>query len=296
VRRRGFLIGGAALAMLPACGADSTGPGPTAGPRGTVGPSEPSSTAVATSPAESTTPPADDAVVTPDIDPADYPASAEEWGEQVTGVRTRLDTDDAVVALTFDACGGGSGSGYDAELIDFLLAEEVPATLFVNLRWIEANEQTFTRLAAEPLFEIANHGTQHRPLSVSGQSAYGVTGTADPADVVDEIMVNQAAVHELTGLWPAWFRSGTAYYDEVAVQIARDLGFEVVNYDVLGDAGATFSAAQVSEALTAAEAGSVALLHMNHPGSGTAEGVADAVPQLRGRGFEFVRLGDRGVA
>ncbi|NDL57338.1 polysaccharide deacetylase family protein [Phytoactinopolyspora mesophila] len=256
-------------------------------------PSQPPSTGGAASPAEATTPPT---ATAHDIDPADYPSSAAEWGEHVAGVRTRLDTDDTVVALTFDACGGDSGSGYDADLIDFLLTEEIPATLFFNLRWIEANERAFTRLAAEPLFEIANHGTEHRPLSVTGQSAYGVTGTAGPADVVDEIMVNQEAIHQLSGHWPAWLRSGTAYYDEVAVRIAQDLGFEVVNYDVLGDAGATFSAEQVSAALTAAQPGSVALLHMNHPGSGTAEGVARAVPELRARGFEFARLGDHGVA
>jgi peptidoglycan/xylan/chitin deacetylase (PgdA/CDA1 family) len=40
----------------------------------------------------------------------------------------------------------------------------VPATLFVNARWIEANPRQFRQLAADPLFEIANHGTEHRPL------------------------------------------------------------------------------------------------------------------------------------
>ena len=29
-----------------------------------------------------------------------------EWGEKVTGVKTRLGTNQKVIALTFDACGG----------------------------------------------------------------------------------------------------------------------------------------------------------------------------------------------
>ena len=43
-----------------------------------------------------------------------------EWGENVTGVRTRLDTYDRVIALTLDACGGSKGSGYDKKLVSFL--------------------------------------------------------------------------------------------------------------------------------------------------------------------------------
>ncbi len=34
----------------------------------------------------------------------------QEWGEVVKGVKTRLNTDQKVLALTFDACGGPIGS------------------------------------------------------------------------------------------------------------------------------------------------------------------------------------------
>src|SRR5690606_33417056 len=227
----------------------------------------------------------------PELDPADYPTTASEWGEQVTGVRTRLDTDDQVIALTLDACGGPNGIGFDNDLIEFLVTEEVPATLFLNKRWIDANRELVVRLAEEPLFDLANHGTEHRPLSVEARSAYGLTGTADPAGVIDEVLLNQQTIIDLTGQAPAYFRSGTAHYDEVAVQIVRDLGLEVVGFDVLGDAGATYTTAQVAAALDTAQPGSIAVLHMNHPAGETAEGVMAAVPALRARGFSFVRLG-----
>ncbi len=231
-----------------------------------------------------------------EVDPADYPRQAAEWGERVTGVRRRLDTDEPVVALTFDACGGSGGNGVDTDLIEFLVAEAVPATLFVNGRWIDANPGVFDELVAEPLFEIANHGTDHRPLSVEGRSAYGIAGTASPEEAIAEIAGAQRQIAESTGLAPRHFRSGTAHYDDVAVRIVRDLGLECVNYDVLGDAGASLPAEQVAAQLRTASAGSIALLHMNHPGSGTAEGVARAVPELRDRGLELVRLGERPLA
>jgi peptidoglycan/xylan/chitin deacetylase (PgdA/CDA1 family) len=168
----------------------------------------------------------------------------------------------------------------------------VPATLFLNARWIQANPYEFRQLAEDPLFEIANHGTKHRPLSVTGRSVYGIGGTRSVADVVDEVAVNQRLITQLTGAAPAFFRSGTAYYDDVAVRVVADLGLQVVNFDVLGDAGATYSAPKVADAMLRSTTGSIILAHMNRPSGGTAEGIEAAVPKLRQRGFRFVRLSE----
>ena len=73
------------------------------------------------------------------------------WGENVPGVRTRLATGEKVIALTLDACGSVKGKGVDVRLIDFLAREQVPATLFINARWIDANPELFKRLAANKL-------------------------------------------------------------------------------------------------------------------------------------------------
>ncbi len=228
----------------------------------------------------------------PEIDPELADAQPQEWGEQVTGVRTRLATDEPTVALTFDACGGGAGNGYDAALIEHLRDLAVPATLFLNARWIEANRATARELARDELFELANHGTGHRPISVTGREAYGIAGTTSASGVVDEVMGCQQVLEDLTGIAPRHFRAGTAYGDEVAVAIVQQLGLEVVNFDVLGDAGATFSAAEVERALLDCRPGSIALLHMNAPGGGTAAGVAAAIGRLRERGLTFTTLGD----
>ncbi|CAG0970152.1 Peptidoglycan-N-acetylglucosamine deacetylase [Geobacteraceae bacterium] len=218
-----------------------------------------------------------------------------EWGETVTGVKTRLAGGGMAIALTFDACGSPRGKGFDATLIGFLERERIPATLFVSGLWIEANPELFRRLASNPLFEIANHGHRHRPASVSGQKAYGIQGTRDVGEVVDEIELNARRIEEVTGRRPAFYRSGTAHYDEVAVEIAAALGQRVAGYSLLGDAGATFSAQQVRDALLKARPGDIALLHMNHPESGTAAGVMAAIPELRRRGFRFVPLSDVAV-
>ena len=214
------------------------------------------------------------------------------WGENIPGVRTRLDTGEKVIALTLDACGSASGKGVDSRLMEFLIRQQIPATLFINGRWIDANPELFRQLAANPLFEIANHGIRHKPASVSGRSIYGIAGTQNVAEVVEEIELNARKIEAISGVRPKLYRSGTAYYDEIAVQISQGLGHEVAGFSLLGDAGATWSAAQVKAALLKVVPGDIALLHMNHPEAGTGEGIMAAVPELQRRGFRFVRMSE----
>jgi len=199
------------------------------------------------------------------------------------------------MALTFDACGGPHGSGVDRPLIDLLDRERVPATLFLNERWIDANPAMTEALIANPLFEIANHGTRHRPLSVTGRSAYGIAGCSSAAEAVDEVASNHARLTALLGHPPRFFRSGTAYYDEIGAAIVAALGETPVSFSVNGDAGATFSAGQIVRTLADPPPGAIVLMHMNQPRHATASGVAAALPALRGRGTRFVTLSGSGL-
>jgi peptidoglycan/xylan/chitin deacetylase (PgdA/CDA1 family) len=219
----------------------------------------------------------------------------QEWGETVKGVKTRLDTDQKVIALTFDACGGPKGSGYDAKLIDYLESEKIPASLFISGRWMKRNLDIFHDLAKKPLFEIENHGLNHKPCSVNGRSVYGIEGTRSVSELVDEIEQNGIMIQNLTGRKPRFYRPGTAYCDEVGVEVADALGYEVVNFSVLGDAGATYSKKQVKEALLNAPPSSIILMHMNHPEGETADGVIEAIPELKKRGFRFVKFSEYGL-
>jgi len=214
------------------------------------------------------------------------------WGFGGPGVVRDLHTSRRMIALTFDACGGPGGSGYDQALIGFLRRREVPATLFLNARWIDANKAAFRQLAREPLFEIANHGTRHLPLSVTGRSAYGIPGTRNAGEVYDEVARNQAKLTRLLGVPPRLFRPGTAHSDDVAARIITAMGERLVSFSVNGDGGATFTPWQVRSTVTAAPGGSIVICHMNHPGSGTARGIAAAVPRLMAAGYRFVRLSD----
>jgi len=216
-------------------------------------------------------------------------SAPKQWGEKTDGVVTSLKTKEKVIALTFDAC-GSKGDSYDKKLIDFLIKNKIPATLFLNSRWIEKNPKTAKELAQNPLFEIENHGSQHKPLSVNGKSAYGIKGTQNASEVYDEVENNAKKIQQLSGHRPKFFRPGTAYCDDIGVKIAEDLGQKVAGYNLLGDAGATFSKAQIERQLATAKSGSIALFHMNKPSGSTAEALTESLPKLRSQGFKFVRL------
>ena len=257
----------------------------------------------ATPSAEETTPPDDtpeqalpqEAQVVPTREEIDakygnsYPT---EWGEAMDGIISILPTNDKVVAITLDACGWGAGSGYDEALIDFLVSENIAATLFISGKWIEDNPGKIEYLASCDNFEIENHGYLHKPLSINGREQYGIPGTNSVSEVYDEIENNAKRIEELTGRRSKFFRTGTAYYDDIAIKIAADLGQGIAGYTIAADGGATFSAQQILSVCSNPENGSILLFHMNHPESGTAAGIKAVYSELTAEGYTFVKMAD----
>ena len=214
------------------------------------------------------------------------------WGEHFPGIVDTLHPDrnpqeaSRTLALTLDACEGGT----DMRIIALLREHAVPATIFVTNRWLRRNAAVAADLATDPLFSIAAHGKQHKPASVNGKAAYGIAGTKSIPHLVEEVEDNARAIAALAGERPRWFRSGTAHYDDVAVDIIADLGLAVAGYAVSADQGASLPAREVTRRLLRAPDLAVILLHLNHPESGTFQGLASAIPAMLEQGVMFVKL------
>lgn len=211
------------------------------------------------------------------------------WGLYAPNVLQTLSA--SGIGLTLDFCGGPGGSHVDGAVLDMLAKLELPATLFMNSRWIKANPALTVDLAAMPFLELANHGTGHLPLSVQGNSAYGIPGTRSVAAVYEEVMANDAILGEITGKRPRFFRPGTAFLDDIASEICHTLGVVPAGFSVNADGGATYPAAVVARETGLAKPGDIIICHGNQPGSGTAAGLAMAVPKLLDKGYVFTTLG-----
>lgn len=205
---------------------------------------------------------------------------------------TKITSSKKVVALTFDACGGPTGSGFDSCLIQFLKKEKIMATLFISGLWIEKNDSLFRQLCSEPLFEIENHGLYHRPCSVSGKSKYGITGTENAEGAFDEIELNARQIEFYNHKKPGFYRPAAAVADEGCVSIASEVNEKIITFDVLsGDAVPGTEASEIKEnIIKKINPGSIIIMHMNHPERNGFEALLEVMPELKKQGYEFVKL------
>jgi peptidoglycan/xylan/chitin deacetylase (PgdA/CDA1 family) len=194
------------------------------------------------------------------------------------------------VALTLDACSGA----YDEDLVQFLIRNRIPATLFVTKRWLVSNPYAVSVLKANlDLFEIEDHGEKHIPPVIGrGRKIYGIAGQPDLLHLQREVLEGARAIEQIIGVHPKWYRGATAMYDPQAIEKIKEMGFEIAGFSVNADAGATLPQKQIEQRLAKVKSGDVIIAHMNKPQGFSAEALSVGLLQLLRQGFVFVRLND----
>jgi peptidoglycan/xylan/chitin deacetylase (PgdA/CDA1 family) len=193
------------------------------------------------------------------------------------------------VALTLDACMGE----VDLRILDTLVAEQIPATLFVTGRWLAHNADALRTLTAHPeLFQFENHGAMHVPCVTTAAKLYGIAPAGSLEAVQAEVAGGAAAMAAPRLPKPQWFRDATALYSTDALQRIRAMGYRIAGFSLNADFGASLPAEKVQERLLTAKDGDVIIGHINQPKRSSGAGIAAGVVALKQRGFTFVRLGD----
>ncbi|CUX22500.1 conserved exported hypothetical protein [Agrobacterium fabrum str. J-07] len=197
------------------------------------------------------------------------------------------------VAMTLDACMGKT----DHRILDTLVRERIPATIFVTARWLKHNGEALAVLMAHPdLFEIENHGENHVPAVDKPVAIYGIAAAGSEAAVVQEVEGGRQAIVAATGLQPQWFRGATAKYTASSMATINRLGMRVAGYSVNGDGGSLLGAAMTAKHIAAAKNGDVIISHINQPTHEAGEGVVKGLLALKARGVIFARLDDPSFA
>lgn len=199
---------------------------------------------------------------------------------QVAGTLVdRVETDDRVVALTFDD--GPSDADADA-VLDVLAARGVRATFYVNGMHV-AGSTSMQRLIAEG-HEVGNHTWSHRRM------------LAVSADTVAQEVESTDAVIRATGYsGPLTFRPP---YGKKLVTLPRYLAEHdrtTVTWDVAVEdfSGRAQTASDLADATVHdTRPGSIILLHPWFGRTSTQEAIGPVIDRLQRQGYRFVTVSE----
>ncbi|MBO4258726.1 polysaccharide deacetylase family protein [Streptomyces griseorubiginosus] len=208
-------------------------------------------------------------------------------------------TDGKVVALTFDADmtadegkRAAAGERFDnPQLIATLRALKVPATVFMTGRWADEYPVQARSIDRDPLFEIANHSYSHYAFT---GDCYGLpTVTADRMRTDVERAYTAFRRAGVRDAMP-YFRFPGGCYDQRALKALAPVGVTAVQWDVVsGDAFATDADAVARQVLDGVRPGSVVVMHCTRSAAPVTErAVRTIVPELRTRGYRFVKVSE----
>ncbi|MEU5251695.1 polysaccharide deacetylase family protein [Streptomyces longwoodensis] len=203
------------------------------------------------------------------------------------------------VALTFDADmtadqgpRAAAGEHFDNPgLIRALRTLKVPSTVFMTGRWAEQYPGQARALGHDPLFEVANHSYSHYAFTADCYGLPTVPEDRMRADVERAYTAFRAA--GITDAMP-YFRFPGGCYDQRALRAVSGTGVTAVQWDVVsGDAFATDADAVARQVLDGVRPGSVVVMHCTRSAAPTTERVVrSVVPELRRRGYRFVKVSE----
>lgn len=207
------------------------------------------------------------------------------------------------VALTFDADmtpamaamlkTGLAKSWYNAKIKETLDQTQTPATVFLGGLWTQTYPKEAKDLASDPLIEIGNHSYNHYAFA----SCYSLPLLPDNKDI-DDVAAAQEIIGKTTGVTPKFFRFPGGCFERVDLETVAKLGLTVVYWDVVAGDGFNNSAESiVAQVESRVQNGSIVVMHI-HDGSyapKTNDALVKIIPDLRRRGFQFVKVSQIGL-
>ncbi|MFJ8309477.1 MULTISPECIES: polysaccharide deacetylase family protein [unclassified Streptomyces] len=204
-----------------------------------------------------------------------------------------------VVALTFDAdmtadqgprAAGGEHFDNPALIAD-LRRLKVPATIFMTGRWAEEYPAEARSIGTDPNFEIGNHSYSHYAFK---SPCYGL-----PVVGKDEM---RADVEKATAMFAKagvrnavpYFRFPGGCYNDDVLRALAPLKMTAVQWDVVsGDAFAKDANAVAEQVLSGVRPGSLVVMHCTRSAAPVTDtALQRIVPELRKRGYRFVKVSD----
>jgi peptidoglycan/xylan/chitin deacetylase (PgdA/CDA1 family) len=158
-------------------------------------------------------------------------------------------------------------------------------------RWAEQYPAQARSIGRDPLFEVANHSYSHYAFT---DDCYGLPTVSE--DLMRADVERAYAAFRMVGVAEPvpYFRFPGGCYDRRALEALTPTGVTAVQWDVVsGDAFATDADAVARQVLDGVRPGSVVVMHCTTSAApATERAVRTVVPELRRRGFRFVKVSE----
>jgi peptidoglycan/xylan/chitin deacetylase (PgdA/CDA1 family) len=201
---------------------------------------------------------------------------------QVGPVR-RVETDEPVVAITFDACATRTqGYTFDRSIYEIIKREGLRATIFVSGKWVDFHPDVMAELVSDGSIEFGDHSYEHPHMADLSRTR-----------ILDEIDRTEAALAR-HGRKAIAFRPPYGEWSPQLLQIVGERQLPTVTWDVVsGDPseGAT-APLMVQNVVAQTRPGSIVIFHINGRGWNTGQALPSILDGLRKRGFRFVFLSE----
>ena len=187
-----------------------------------------------------------------------------------------VDTKEKKVAISIDAAWGADST---PKLLAILKQHNVKTTFFLTGIWVKKYPEMVQAIAAAG-HEIGNHSLTHPHF-----------GSLPAAEIKEELDKNDALIFKLTDKHTRLFRPPYGEYDNLVLQTARGMGYEVIQWSVDSlDWQNTGKEAIIDRVLKNVQPGAIILFHNN--AQYTPEALPVILDALQQQGYQIVPVSD----
>ncbi len=185
-------------------------------------------------------------------------------------------TEEKKIAISFDCAWGVD---YTDKLLAVMKSENVKCTFFMVEFWTKKYPDYVKKIDAHG-HEIGTHSATHPHMNKLS------------ADNIDkELTTSMRAITEITGKKVEVFRPPYGDYSDLLIERAEKLGLYTIQWSVDSLDWKDLSATEIfNRVVSRVKNGSIVLFH--NQGLHTAEALPDIIRELKGRGYQFVPIGE----
>lgn len=188
-----------------------------------------------------------------------------------------VETDEKVVALTFDAAWGADKT---LGILDTIEQKDAKATFFLVSFWAEKYSDELKKLAASDRIEIGTHSSTHPYMSKLTKNEMQL-----------ELSTSKQLIESISGRKVELFRPPYGDYSDRLLDTAKEQGLYTIQWDVDSLDWKDLSKSEITQRVVSkCRNGSIVLMH--NDGKHTLEALPAIIDGLRAKGFTFKTVGE----